>query len=441
MCLVGAIYAAAYVDESQRLALALVVSVAAIGGAVILWFIPWGRVITSPWRQWAFFSWTVCTVAIIAATAAVDGGAESPLALMLFLPVVFASLAYPLRLVIASAITAEAAFLLLILLDTGESPGAGFILAFCGALLGVAVMAVWQAGNHDVWRRELSRSSRTDPLTSLLNRRGFATASDAAFSALDRRDSPVTLLLIDLDLFKAYNDSHGHHAGDALLRWVAEQLSSSTRPTDSVARLGGDEFAVLLPDTDRRAADAVIARISKSLRPRVDHCLGRASAPEQGTTFDALYRVADTNLYQRKILSAPSLPDGTSPRPMLQQGVGRRTVSADAILAGITEAFYVVDEEWRFIYVNEEAERLLGKRADELLGRSVWLEFPAAVGSGFEEAFQRVAASGVSETFTEVYEPLGTTFSVKASSVPDGISVYFHDVSDWHAEPKAPNAQ
>ena len=85
----------------------------------------------------------------------------------------------------------------------------------------------------------------------MLNRRGFDSASHAAFSGLARQNRPVTLMIIDLDLFKAYNDLHGHQAGDELLRWVAERLSEAVRPTDAVARLGGDEFAVLLPDTKR----------------------------------------------------------------------------------------------------------------------------------------------------------------------------------------------
>ena len=301
MCIVGGVYTVAFADESHRLGLAITITVAAIGGAVVLWCIPWPRVIAAPWRRWAFFAWTVLTIAVIAATAAADGGADSPLALMLFLPVVFASLAYPLRLVVSAAALAEMTFLLLVVLDPGDSPGPGFVLAFCGGLAGAAVMAVWQAANHDAWRRELARSSRTDPLTGLLNRRGFATASDAAFSALDRRASPVTLLVIDLDLFKAYNDAHGHCAGDELLCWVAERLGEAVRPSDSVARLGGDEFAVLLPDTGPRSAEALIARIDAALVSRTAHCLGQASAPERGDTFDALYRAADSEMYRRKL--------------------------------------------------------------------------------------------------------------------------------------------
>lgn len=94
----------------------------------------------------------------------------------------------------------------------------GYVLVFCASLAGTATLALWQANIHDGWRRELARSSTTDPLTHLLNRRAFAMASERAFAALARKGRPVTLAVIDLDHLKAYNDEHGHQAGDDLYR-------------------------------------------------------------------------------------------------------------------------------------------------------------------------------------------------------------------------------
>ncbi len=297
---------------------------------------------------------------VVTVTAAIDGGAESPLILMLFLPVVYASLAYPLRLVAASAFLAEAAYLLLILLDPGPAPDPGVVVGFCAAMAGVAVLAVWQASNHEVWRREIARSSRTDPLTGLLNRRGFDTATAAAFTSLEQFGTPVTLLVIDLNDFKSYNDAHGHHAGDTLLRWTGGRMRETVRPEDSVARLGGDEFAVLLPGIGPDSAPEVAARMSEALAERVEHCLGRATAPGQGTTFDELYRAADVNLYEGKMSRSAVSGVGAITERRRQ----RRSISADAVLAGISEAFFVLDDQWRFIYVNEQAEGLLGPRGE-----------------------------------------------------------------------------
>jgi diguanylate cyclase (GGDEF)-like protein/PAS domain S-box-containing protein len=429
LCAIATFYAAFFASAEHRPAISISIVVSAVGGAVVLWGIPWRRVIASRWRELAFFAWSLSSLTIITVTAALDGGVESPVALMLFLPAVFASLAYPLRLVITVAALAEGAVLSLFLVSSSDAPSGGYVLVFGAALAGTATLAVWQAGNHDNWRRELALRSSTDPLTGLLNRRGFADASHAAFSGLVRHDRPVTLMIIDLDLFKAYNDSHGHHAGDELLRWIAAQLGEAVRPTDAVARLGGDEFAVLLPDTERRAAEPVVGRIEAALSPRATFCLGRASAPQHGLTFDALYRTADTDLYQRKLLRPSLATEETSPEALLEYRKQRISLSADAILAGITEAFYVIDDEWRFVYVNEPAERLLGHTAAELLGRRLLAIFPTTVGSTFEEVFQRVTSTGISETFIENYAPLERSFSVKASPLSGGLSVYLHGIT------------
>lgn len=313
MSVAGFGYTAFFAAGQRRLGLALMVTGIAISGLLALFVIPWRRIVASRWRERAFLLWGVLSVAMIWVLTLLDGGGESPLLLALFLPVIFASLAFPLRNLVALAILAEVAFLTLAL---GGGFEGGYILVFCASLAGTATMALWQAKIHDGWRRELARSSTTDPLTHLLNRRGFAMASERAFASLAGKGRPVTLAVIDLDCLKSYNDANGHQAGDELLCWVGERLSGCVREGDAVARLGGDEFAVLLPDTSAAAAEPVVARLSNALAERAPHCLGMASAPEEGMSFDALYRCADTALYERKLLrsrprdrSLPAEPD------------------------------------------------------------------------------------------------------------------------------------
>jgi diguanylate cyclase (GGDEF)-like protein/PAS domain S-box-containing protein len=408
MVVAGMTYAIAFAAGEHRLGIVVLVALTGGLGALALWVVPWRRLIDSSWMEALLLWWSTLTIATVTLMAALDGGAGSPVALTLLLPVVFASLAYSLFRVVLIAALAEIAFMALTVVG---SPGAGYTLIFCSVVAGTALMAVRQAGFHAAWREQLARSSRTDALTGLLNRRGLAQASDAAFSDLSRHRRTVTLLIIDLDLFKTYNDTHGHLAGDELLRWTAAQLTDAVRPSDAVARLGGDEFAVLLPDADRDTVESVLTRIREALEPRVDHCVGWAGAPEDGVTFDELYRVGDANLYQRKVMR-------------------RRPFSADAILAGITEAFFVLDKSWRFAYVNQAAAQMVGHAPHELLGHRIWDIFPEAVGSKFDRVYHQVATTGRPERFTEFHAPLETTFSVVASPLPGGISVYFHDVSE-----------
>jgi diguanylate cyclase (GGDEF)-like protein len=299
MALAAFAYVAFFAEADHRLGLGIMLGVVAASGLLAQFVVPWRRIVASPWRERAFLCWGLLTVVMIWALAMVDGGSESPLRVALFLPLVFASLSFPVRHVVLIWLAALVAFLGL---AAAGGVSGGYVLVYSSVLAGTAAMALWQAKNHDSWRRELARSSTTDPLTHLLNRRGFAMASERAFTALARHGRPVTLAVLDLDHLKAYNDEHGHQAGDELLCWVGERLASSIRAGDSVARLGGDEFAVLLPDTSPEAAKPVLDRLSGSLAERAPHCVGIASAPVEGSSFDDLYRNADTALYQRKLV-------------------------------------------------------------------------------------------------------------------------------------------
>jgi diguanylate cyclase (GGDEF)-like protein len=301
MSIAGFVYLGAFAEPARRLGLAVMLVVVGASGLIALFVMPWRKIVASPWRERTFLCWSLITVAMIWLLTLLDGGAESPLRLALFLPVVFASLSFPVRYVVATAALAEIALLGLAL--PGGLEG-GYVLVLSSVLIGTSTMALWQAANHNGWRRELALSSTTDPLTHVLNRRGFAMASEQAFAALTRHGRPVTLAVLDLDYLKAYNDEHGHQAGDELLRWAGDQLAASVRAGDAVARLGGDEFAVLLPDTGAAAAEPVLERLSAALAERAPHCLGIATAPGQGTSFDDLYRSADATLYERKLRRA-----------------------------------------------------------------------------------------------------------------------------------------
>ena len=105
----------------------------------------------------------------------------------------------------------------------------------------------------------------------------------------------------------------------------------------------------------------------------------------------------------------------------------------DSVLTSISDAFFALDHEWRFTYVNDRAEQLLLRSRDELLGRNIWEEFAPAVGSNFERQYRRAMETGKVVVFEELYEPLNTWFEVRAYPGPDGLTVYFQDVNLRHA--------
>jgi PAS domain S-box-containing protein len=107
------------------------------------------------------------------------------------------------------------------------------------------------------------------------------------------------------------------------------------------------------------------------------------------------------------------------------------------ILESITDAFYTLDRGWRFSYMNPQAEPILGRSRSELLGRVVWDEFPEAIGTAFDLEFRRAVADRVPVAFEIDFPPLGGWFSIHAYPSPDGLSVYFTDVTERHQAEEA----
>ena len=145
---------------------------------------------------------------------------------------------------------------------------------------------------------EMQFLAEHDPLTRLLNRRAFDAQLDAEMARAVRYEHPLALLLCDLNGFKQLNDDHGHAAGDIALERVGAALQATVRTVDSAFRIGGDEFAVLLPQTDRAEALAVIDRISAALQHdleigSVTATFGLAVHPEDGGDPHRLVRTAD----------------------------------------------------------------------------------------------------------------------------------------------------
>lgn len=152
----------------------------------------------------------------------------------------------------------------------------------------------------------LERSAITDTLTGLGNRAGFQRRFRAELARAERYRHPLSVVLIDLDNFKAVNDRHGHATGDAALRGVADVLRSEQRASDCGFRWGGDEFVMLLPEIGseegRRAAMRFAALIGGLVYEgtRLSASVGVATFPDDGSDEDALMQRADGLMYSEK---------------------------------------------------------------------------------------------------------------------------------------------
>jgi len=181
---------------------------------------------------------------------------------------------------------------------------------FCLALLFLTYRTALSQKKEMVIRAELQRQAITDPLTELANRRYVLEQSQLEIKKAQRNNLPLSLIMIDLDHFKKINDTHGHQAGDEILKNFAQVLKAECRESDNISRFGGEEFLLLLPATDLEGA---ISNAEK-IRLAIEQHLFKTAAGEvqitasfgvtqlgssEADTEGALRR-ADKALYQAK---------------------------------------------------------------------------------------------------------------------------------------------
>jgi len=148
--------------------------------------------------------------------------------------------------------------------------------------------------------------AHTDTLTSLWNHGYFQYKLDEELLKAKSKNYPISILMIDLDDFKKFNDTYGHIQGDEALRKVSEQLKKTVRDVDIICRYGGEEFSVILPFTTKEEAFGVAEVIRKSLAEnnivgyKFTVSIGLSSYPQDGMEKDALIRKADMALYKAK---------------------------------------------------------------------------------------------------------------------------------------------
>ena len=288
----------------------MIVDLAAIGVSLLV-IGPLGtRALTTPWRGTFFFAWSLGTVGVIAVGLGLDGGAGSPIAGLLVLPVLFGGLLYPLRATIGLAVAALTTFGLIFFFG---QPGDGDRALLTAVMIGVAGgISATAAMNRNIWQQELTDLTDRlhglathDGLTGCLNYQAFQEALAAESSRANRYGRHFSVVIVDLDGFKTINDRYGHAVGDAALTSVADAMLSGVRGTDLVGRVGGDEFAVLFPETATEEVRWLVERIQSEARARVTPAVvtlsfGVSFWLGQGDSPGELLRRADSALYKAK---------------------------------------------------------------------------------------------------------------------------------------------
>ncbi len=172
---------------------------------------------------------------------------------------------------------------------------------------------VIERGTYYRKAEELKRLSTMDPLTQLANRRSFEERLLEEVQRAKRHESPLSLVMVDLDDFKQINDQYGHPAGDEALRITARIIRQTIRTIDVACRYGGEEFAIILPQTGKPGAAVIAERICAEFRKldlpvqqadrwlKVTGSLGVACFPEDADSPEALIQQADTALYSAKL--------------------------------------------------------------------------------------------------------------------------------------------
>jgi len=269
------------------------------------------RLATKHWRAGFSATWTIVAACAVGVVASLDGGIDSPMVFLLFLPVAYAALAFSPKVTAACGFATLSSATFVVTTDSDVNFSQEGVLVLFGVLAGASVLSLAASINRthrEHYERllvnQISELAATDGLTGCAVHRVFHQRFEEEIARSIRHDQPLSLLMIDVDHFKTVNDTYGHLVGDHVLAAVGASLRSHARTFDLVGRLGGDEFAVLLPNTEPTAAVTLAKRISQaaSVVPEVPITLsvGISGLDRSTPTTEHMLDDADFALYQAK---------------------------------------------------------------------------------------------------------------------------------------------
>ena len=255
-------------------------------------------------EYWIFGAWAGSQV-VIAVAVAVAGGAHDPMLSWLAIPVVTLSTRFSLR-----GVAAGVAWTLLLMAIVAFTVYGERVTEYPPLLLApAALVAAVAILSTALMRSDVQHRTEAviDPLTSMLNRNALAIRADELSQQSALTGEPVGVVLGDLDCFKHVNDTHGHNAGDAVLRDVAYVMRKQLRAFDLAYRLGGEEFLILLPGADTEQAQTLAEQLRETIESsqvgghKITMSFGVA-ASRVGEPFDyeTVFSRADLALYDAK---------------------------------------------------------------------------------------------------------------------------------------------
>ena len=264
-----------------------------------------------PWRSTYSVTWTVASTYAVGLVAALDVGLASPILFLLFLPLIYGTLMFSPRAATACGASAILSLAMVRVLDQRGGVAEGRTFMLFAALAGAAILSVAASVNRThIEQHEkhllaaLAELASTDELTGCAVRRILRQRTEEEIQRAMRTQSPLSLLMIDVDRFKSVNDSYGHVVGDRVLTNIGQILLQNVRAFDVASRLGGDEFALLLPETDERGAVMVAERIVRDLANNsevpVTLSIGTSCLDRSSPTMEHLFDEADLALYEAK---------------------------------------------------------------------------------------------------------------------------------------------